>query len=39
MGQLVGQVLEQNQALAAEVAALRKQLGALTGRRNEFLWL
>lgn len=39
MGQLVSQVLERNEALGAEVAALRKQLATLTGRRNEFLWL
>ena len=39
MGQLVGQVLERNEALAGEVAALRQQLAALTGRRAEFLWL
>ncbi len=39
MGALVAQVLERNDALAAEVAQLRKQLATLTGRRNEFLWL
>ncbi len=39
MGQLVSQVLERNEALSAEVAALRKQLSQLTGRRDQFLWL
>ena len=39
MGQLVSQVLERNEALSAEVAALRKQLTQLTGRRDQFLWL
>ena len=39
MGQLVSQVLERNEALSAEVAALRKQLAQLTGRRDQFLWL
>lgn len=39
MGELVSRVLEKNEALSAEVASLRKQLAALTGRRNEFLWL
>lgn len=39
MGQLVGQVLEQNQVLSDEVAALRRQLATLTSRRDEFLWL
>ncbi|PRW34049.1 transducin family [Chlorella sorokiniana] len=39
MGQLVSQVLERNEALSAEVSALRKQLAQLTGRREQFLWL
>lgn len=39
MGQLVGQVLERNEALSSEVAALRRQLAALTTRRDDFLWL
>ena len=39
MGQLVSQVLERNEALSAEVSALRKQLSQLAGRRDQFLWL
>ncbi|KAL4425397.1 hypothetical protein ABPG75_009413 [Micractinium tetrahymenae] len=39
MGELVGKVLERNEALSGEVAALRRQLAALTTRRDELLWL
>lgn len=38
-GELVGQLMEQNRELGGEVAALRKQLAALTTRRDAFLWL
>lgn len=39
MGELVGKVLERNDALGSEVAALRRQLASLTTRRDQFLWL
>jgi hypothetical protein len=39
MGKLVGQVLQRNEMLGGEVAALRRQLAALTTRRDDFLWL
>lgn len=39
MGELVGRVLERNEALSSEVAALRHQLAAITTRRDDFLWL
>ncbi|PSC76845.1 WD40 repeat [Micractinium conductrix] len=39
MGKLVGQVMQQNEALNAKVAALEHRLAAATTRRENFLWL
>jgi hypothetical protein len=39
MGQLVSQLMQRNDDLTGEVAALRKQLATLTHRRDTFLWL
>jgi hypothetical protein len=35
----MGKLLERNEALGGEVAALRRQLDALAGRRDAFLLL
>ena len=39
MGQMVSAVLERNAELSEEVAALRRQMAGLAGRRADFLWL
>lgn len=39
MEALAGHVLQQNGELKGEVAVLRRQLGEMMRRRDDFLWL